>query len=126
MDTTAMTKLIAKKVKEAVSAMTGKTKPFKKGFAEGFTKDSSEKSKVPFSQKDMQQLYTPAQWEHKLVNVKGRVHPIKNPELYNTDCFPTGQDGLKCDGSKSACIWCRLTGHTIDKCARFGKGRGQQ
>ena len=59
MDATAMTKLIAKKVKEAVSAMTGKTTPFKKGYSEGFTKNA-EKSKVPFSKEDMQQLYTPA------------------------------------------------------------------
>ena len=107
--------------------MSGKTKPFKKGFSEGFSQKAKE-SKVPFSQKDMEQMYTTAQWEHRMVNVKGRVHPMakENPELYNKDCFPTGPDGLKCDGSKPACIWCRMTGHTIDKCKRFGKGRGQE
>ena len=111
-------KVVAKEVKNQIKqimAVQGKYDKKRK-------RDSgSEKSQL-FSQGRMKGLYSDAQWEHRLTNVKNRVPPADNPELYEKDVYPTSEDG-KSPGTdaKPACVFCRKLGHTVLDCHVLAK-----
>jgi hypothetical protein len=110
-------KLIAKELKNHIASLNGKgggghDNKRKRG------NDKNEKSQL-FSQGKMKSLYSEKQWEHRLVNVKNKVSPNDNPELYEKDCYPLEEtNGEK---PKPACVYCRKLGHTVLECRLLKK-----
>ena len=110
-------KLIAKELKNHIASLNGKggggyDNKRKRG------NDKNEKSQL-FSQGKMKSLYTEKQWEHRLVNVKNKISPNNNPELYEKDCYPLEETGG--EKPKPACVYCRKLGHTVLECRLLKK-----
>jgi hypothetical protein len=109
-------KLIAKEMKNHIASLNGKGGGYDNKRKRG--NDRPEKSQL-FSQGKMKSLYSDKQWEHRLVNVKNKVSPNDNPELYDKDCYPLEEtNGEK---PKPACVYCRKLGHTVLECRLLKK-----
>jgi len=110
-------KLIAKELKNHIASLNGKGGGGKDNKRKRGN-DKNEKSQL-FSQGKMKSLYTEKQWEHRLVNVKNKISPNNNPELYEKDCYPLEEtNGEK---PKPACVYCRKLGHTVLECRLLKK-----
>ena len=123
--TTDIEKLVAKSVKVQVKQIMATNKKYdKKNHSNhrGNNKSGGDDKAILFSQGKMKNLYTDAQWEHRLTNVKNKVPPTDNPEVYDKDCYSTNEDGTgPWDDAKPACEYCRKLGHTLLNCTHLAK-----